>query len=47
MRAIVSNLQRAVFSDDERLVAVANIIRVDNKKKKNPTFFCLSGSFFF
>ncbi|VDD94922.1 unnamed protein product [Enterobius vermicularis] len=27
MRAIVSNLQRAVFSDDERLVAVANIIR--------------------
>uniref|UniRef100_A0A0N5AIT6 Sec3-PIP2_bind domain-containing protein n=1 Tax=Syphacia muris TaxID=451379 RepID=A0A0N5AIT6_9BILA len=43
MRAIVSNLQRNVFqSDDERLVAVANITRMDNKKKKSATFFCLT-----
>uniref|UniRef100_A0A914ZGK6 Exocyst complex component Sec3 PIP2-binding N-terminal domain-containing protein n=1 Tax=Parascaris univalens TaxID=6257 RepID=A0A914ZGK6_PARUN len=42
MRAIVSDLQHAVFQvDDERLVAVANILRVDNKKKKKPTFLCL------
>lgn len=45
MRAIVSDLQRAVFqNDDERLVAVANIIRADNKKKRKPTFLCLAGS---
>lgn len=44
MRAIVSDLQRAVFQvDDERLVAVANIIRVDNKKRRKTTFLCLAG----
>lgn len=43
MRAIISDLQRAVFqNDDERLVAVANIIRADNKKKRKPTFLCLA-----
>lgn len=43
MRAIVSDLQRAVFqADDERLVAVANIVRADNKKKKKSTFLCLA-----
>ncbi|VDK45989.1 unnamed protein product [Anisakis simplex] len=43
MRAIVSDLQRAVFqADDERLVAVANIVRADNKKKKKATFLCLT-----
>lgn len=43
MRAIVSDLQRAVFqADDERLVAVANIVRADNKKKKKATFLCLA-----
>lgn len=47
MRAIVSDLQHAVFqADDERLVAVANIVRVDNKKKKKPTFLCLVGMSF-
>lgn len=44
MRAIVSDLQRAVFqADDERVVAVANIIRIGTKKKKKPTFICLAG----
>ncbi|VDN56325.1 unnamed protein product [Dracunculus medinensis] len=43
MRAIVSDLQRAVFqADDERVVAVANIIRIGTKKKKKPTFICLA-----
>ncbi|MFH4984592.1 hypothetical protein AB6A40_011301, partial [Gnathostoma spinigerum] len=42
MRAIVADLQRAVFqADDERLIAVAHIVRVDNKKKRKPTFLCL------
>lgn len=44
MRAIVSDLQRAVFQvADERLVAVANIVRIDNKKRRKPTFLCLTG----
>lgn len=44
MRAIISDLQRAVFQvADERLVAVANIVRVDNKKRRKPTFLCLTG----
>uniref|UniRef100_A0A7I4KG83 BMA-SEC-3 n=1 Tax=Brugia malayi TaxID=6279 RepID=A0A7I4KG83_BRUMA len=43
MRAIVSDLQRAVFQvADERLVAVANIVRVDSKKCRKPTFLCLA-----
>uniref|UniRef100_A0A8R1XYQ7 Sec3-PIP2_bind domain-containing protein n=1 Tax=Onchocerca volvulus TaxID=6282 RepID=A0A8R1XYQ7_ONCVO len=43
MRAIVSDLQRAVFQvADERLVAVANIVRIDNKKRRKPTFLCLT-----
>lgn len=43
MRAIVSDLQRSVFQvDDERLVAVAHIIRVDNRKRRKPTFLCLA-----
>ncbi|VDO36843.1 unnamed protein product [Onchocerca flexuosa] len=43
MRAIVSDLQRAVFqAADERLVAVANIIRIDNKKRRKRTFLCLT-----
>ncbi|VDN07869.1 unnamed protein product [Thelazia callipaeda] len=43
MRAIVSDLQRALFHlDDERLVAVANIVRIDNKKRRKPTFLCLA-----
>uniref|UniRef100_A0AAF5PH64 Sec3-PIP2_bind domain-containing protein n=2 Tax=Wuchereria bancrofti TaxID=6293 RepID=A0AAF5PH64_WUCBA len=43
MRAIISDLQRAVFQvADERLVAVANIVRVDNKKCRKPTFLCLA-----
>ncbi|MCP9266035.1 Exocyst complex component 1 [Dirofilaria immitis] len=43
MRAIVSDLQRAVFQiSDERLVAVANIVRIDNKKRRKPTFLCLT-----
>ncbi|VDN90912.1 unnamed protein product [Brugia pahangi] len=43
MRAIVSDLQRAVFQvADERLVAVANIVRIDSKKCRKPTFLCLA-----
>lgn len=48
MRAIISDLQRAVFQvADERLVAVVNIVRVDNKKRRKPTFLCLTGLLFF
>lgn len=44
MRAIISDLQRAVFQGtDERLVAAVNIVRVDNKKRRKPTFLCLTG----
>uniref|UniRef100_A0A0K0D2W7 Transposase n=1 Tax=Angiostrongylus cantonensis TaxID=6313 RepID=A0A0K0D2W7_ANGCA len=44
MSAIRKGVQRELFqTDDERLLAILHVIRVDGRKKKRPTFFCLAG----
>ncbi|VDP18731.1 unnamed protein product [Heligmosomoides polygyrus] len=43
MSAIRKGVQRQLFqSDDERLHAIVHVVRVDGRKKKRPTFFCLA-----
>lgn len=42
MAAIRSNLQKSLF-DDERLIAVCQVLKVDNKKKKKDSYLCLTG----
>ncbi|VDM58599.1 unnamed protein product [Angiostrongylus costaricensis] len=43
MSAIRKGVQRQLFqTDDERLLAILHVIRVDGRKKKRPTFFCLA-----
>ncbi|KAH7724485.1 putative exocyst complex component Sec3 [Aphelenchoides avenae] len=41
MAALRSNLQKSLF-DDERLIAVCHVLKVDNKKKKKDTYLCLT-----
>ncbi|VDO57788.1 unnamed protein product [Haemonchus placei] len=43
MSAIRKGVQRQLFqTDDERLHAIVHVVRVDGRKKKRPTFFCLA-----
>lgn len=43
MAAIRSSLQRDLFQpDDERLMAVINVVKSGKKKKKDSTFLCLA-----
>ncbi|ETN84038.1 hypothetical protein NECAME_07065 [Necator americanus] len=43
MSAIRKGVQRQLFqTDDERLHAIIHVVRVDGRKKKRPTFFCLA-----
>ncbi|KAJ1353738.1 GTP-Rho binding exocyst subunit [Parelaphostrongylus tenuis] len=43
MSAIRKGVQRQLFqTDDERLLAILHVVRVDGRKKKRPTFFCLA-----
>ncbi|GMR60521.1 hypothetical protein PMAYCL1PPCAC_30716, partial [Pristionchus mayeri] len=43
MNAIRSSLQRQLFQDaDERLSAIVSLVKIDGKKKKRPSYLCLT-----
>ncbi|GMT35969.1 hypothetical protein PFISCL1PPCAC_27266, partial [Pristionchus fissidentatus] len=42
MNAIRSSLQRQLFQDDERLSAIVSVVKIEGKKKKRPSYLCLT-----